>query len=199
MDVQIKELIDKIKNDGVKTGEESAARIIADAESRAADILKKAKSDADTLVATAKADAAKAERSGQEALRQAGRDLVLTVRSEIEGIFAQVMEAETAGALSGSVMTEAVSAAVKALAGDSPGDFDVLVPESSMANLETGLKSALGAQLSAGMEIRPFKGLEAGFRLSRKDGSAFFDFSDKEIAAMLGRYLNPKLAELLSE
>ena len=199
MDVQIKELIDKIKNDGVKTGEESAAKIIADAESQAAEIVRKARSDADTLVATAKADAAKAERSGQEALRQAGRDLVLTVRGEIEGIFGRVIEAETAKALSGSVMTDAVSAAVKALAGDAAGDFDVLIPDSATAELEAGLKSALGAHLAAGLEIRPFKGLEAGFRVSRKDGSAFYDFSNREISTMLGRYLNPKLAELLSD
>ena len=197
MDVQIKELIDKIKNDGVKTGEETAAKIVADAEEKAAAILKKARSDAEALTESARADAAKAERSGQEAIRQAGRDLVLTVKGEIETLFTKVMESETGKALSGPVMTEAVTAAVKALADSEAGEFDVKIPEASFKELETGLKSALGAQVSAGLEIKPFKGLNAGFRISRKDGSAFFDFSEKEVAAVLGRYLNPKLAELL--
>ncbi len=198
MDVQIKELIDKIKNDGVKTGEEHAARIVAEAEEKAVAILKRAKADADSVKETAKADAAKSERSGQEALRQAGRDLVLTVKSEIEILFGKVMEAETGKALNVSVMADGVGAAVKALASDA-GDYEVLLPENSMAELEAGLKGALGAQVSAGLELKPFKGLDAGFRVSRKDGSAFYDFSVKEISAMLGRYLNPKLAELLSE
>lgn len=83
MDVQLKELIDKIKNDGVKSAEENAARIISEAEEKASGIIRKARENADTLRDTARADAEKTERSGKEALRQAGRDLVLTIKAEI--------------------------------------------------------------------------------------------------------------------
>ena len=199
MDVQLKELIDKIKNDGVKSAEESAARIIADAEDRAAAIADKAAKDAASVRQTAKADAEKAERSGREALKQAGRDLVLTVKEEIEQLFGKVLEAETAQSLDSALMNQVIVEAVKRLSGANPDDFNVLVPKDKIDGLEAGLKSALAEEVSKGLEIKPFNGLDAGFRVSRKDGTAFYDFSEKEIAAMLGKYLNPKLAQLLAD
>jgi len=199
MEVQLKELIDKIKNDGVKSAEEKAEKIIRDAEERAAAILKKAEADAAVVRNTAKADAEKAERSGNEALRQAGRDLVLTVKGEIEALFSKVLESRTASALDAELMADAVSQAVKNLSDIEAADADVFLPEDRMAELESAVKTALSDTMASGLEIKPFKGLDAGFRVSRKDGSAFFDFSEREIAAMLGRYLNPRLTQLLSD
>ena len=198
MDVHLKELIDKIKNDAVKGAEENAARIIAEAEGKAAAIVKAAKDEANILRETAKADSEKTERSGREALRQAGRDLILTVRGEIEGLFGKVVAAEAGASLSGDLMASAVESAVKNLARGG-GDADVLLPEKSFAELEKGLRAKLAEEISQGLEIKPFKGLDAGFRIAMKDGTAFYDFSEAEVAAMLGRYLNPKLSELLSE
>ena len=199
MDVQLKELIDKIKNDGVKNAEENAARIIADAEVQAAAVLTTAQANADKLRETAIADAEKTERSGREALRQAGRDLILTVKGEIEALFSKVLKQETAKVLDGELFSELVRSAVDSLSGEKLVALDVLVPEKNFSELENGLLSSLGKELSSGMEIKPFKGLNAGFRISMKDGSAFYDFSDSEIAAMLSRSLNPRLASLLSE
>ena len=199
MDVQLKELIDKIKNDGVKSAEENAAQIIAEANDQASLIARKAQENAASLRETAKADAEKTERSGREALRQAGRDLVLTVKGEIEALFGKVLEAETGNALNSGLLAEVVTAAVKALSESDKGGIDILVPENKLSEVEAGLVSRLGSEISSGLEIKPFKELNAGFRVSRKDGSAFYDFSEKEIAAMLGRYLNPRLARLLSE
>ena len=43
MDVQLQELIDKIKKDGVASAEASSAAIIAEAEAKAAEIINSAK------------------------------------------------------------------------------------------------------------------------------------------------------------
>ncbi len=199
MDVQLKELIDKIKNDAVKSAEENAAKIIAEAEEKAAAIVGSARSEADTIKETARADAEKAERSGIEAIRQAGRNLVLTVKGEIEELFGKILEAETSASLKGDLLEKAVAEAVKALSAGSEGTTDVLLPEAAFAELESGLRAKLSQEIGKGLEIKPFKGLDAGFRISMKDGAAFYDFSEVEVAAMLGRYLNPKLSELLTE
>jgi V/A-type H+-transporting ATPase subunit E len=39
--------------------------------------------------------------------------------------------------------------------------------------------------------------VQAGFRISTKDGSAYYDFSDEGIAEMLSAFVSPRLAELL--
>ena len=46
----------------------------------------------------------------------------------------------------------------------------------------------LAAEIKNGLEIRPTKNVQAGFRLAAKDGSGYFDCSDEEIMQMLMPY-----------
>ena len=50
----------------------------------------------------------------------------------------------------------------------------------------TGLE--LAEEIKNGLEIKPTKGVQAGFRLAAKDGSGYFDCSDDEIMQMLMPY-----------
>ena len=38
-----------------------------------------------------------------------------------------------------------------------------------------------------------------GFRLSLKDGEAFYDFSSESIASLFSSYLNPQTAKIMKE
>ena len=53
MDVQLKELLEKINNDGVQTAEQKASEILSAAESKAAGIVETAKKEADKIIADA--------------------------------------------------------------------------------------------------------------------------------------------------
>ena len=50
MDIQLQELIDKIKNDGVASAEAKAKEIIAEAEKKAASIISSAEEKADSII-----------------------------------------------------------------------------------------------------------------------------------------------------
>ncbi len=199
MEYQLKELIERIKNDGVKDAEDNAARIISEAQQQATTIVKNAEEEARQIRTSAMSDAERAERSGAESLRQAARDLLLTVRESIEKIFDKIITAEVSRSLDQQLMTEAILAGVKCIKTDASGSIDVQIPESQYASLEPGLRGALAAEFAQGISIVPLKGLDAGFRISMKDGSAFYEFSNQELAAMLSRYLNPRLGKFLSE
>ena len=54
--------------------------------------------------------------------------------------------------------------------------------------LEDDGKAELAEEIKNGLEIRPTKGVRAGFRLAAKDGSGYFDCSDDEIMQMLMPY-----------
>ena len=54
MDVQLQELIDKIKKDGVASAENSASEIISKAEKQAAEIISQAEDKADGIIKAAK-------------------------------------------------------------------------------------------------------------------------------------------------
>ncbi len=195
MDVQLKELLEKINKDGVESAEQKAAEIVSDAEKKAADIIAKAKKEAEKIVSDGQAEAKKAEIGGKAAISQAGRDLVLKTKTEIESLFKSIVESEIKSAMSGSTLEQAVTTVVKAWA--DKGEYTVELSEKDFSELESGLKSKLSAELKKGYEIKPFKGVESGFRLSEKDGASYFNFTAEAVASNISELLNPKLAEIV--
>jgi len=196
MDVQLKELIEKIKTDGVKNAEEKTAEIIRKAEIRSAEIIDGANKEAQAIKEAGKAEAARSEQSGKEALKQAGRDLLLDVRSQMSDLYSALLKSGTAESLSGKALTEGIASIIKNWKGDLE-DLSVLVSENQLSEIEKELKSKMAKEIKEGLEIKPFKGASAGFRVSEKDGKAFFDFTDEVLADYLSRYLNTSISEIL--
>ncbi len=197
MDVQLKELLEKINKEGVQDAEQKASEIVSGAENKAGKIVAEAEKKAEKIIADAKAEAAKAEAGGKAAITQAGRDLVLKTKTEIEKLFNSIIEGEIKDIYKGKVLEDAVVTVVKSWSKDSAAA--VQLAEKDLKELESGLKSKLAAELKAGFEIKPFSGIESGFRVSEKDGSAYYNFTSEGIAEVFSALLNPKLAEIVKE
>ena len=74
MELQLDELIQSIKKDGLEAAEQQKKDIIAEAESEARRIIERAQKEADEKTAAAEAKIRKFEESGKASLQQAGRD-----------------------------------------------------------------------------------------------------------------------------
>lgn len=199
MDAQLQEIIETIKSEGVKNAEARQQEIIENANSKAQSIIEDAKKEADSIISKAKQEAQKHEASGRSALQQAGRDLKLSVRSEIEKLFDKVINQATGEALSGDKLAEAIVAALSNWDESKAGDLQLLLPEDQQKKVEEGLKKRLAETMKEGVELKPVSTIQAGFRISTKDGSAYYDFSDEGIAEMLSAFVSPRLAELLKD
>lgn len=196
MDVQLKELIEKIKTDGVKNAEDKAAEIIRNAEIKSAEIIDNANKDAKKIKESAQAEAERTEQSGKEALKQAGRDLILEVKGQLKDIFSDLLKAGTSEALSGKALTEGITSIIHNWKGELK-DLSVLISEKQLKDIDKELKASLAKEIKNGLEVKPYKGATAGFRVSEKDGKAFFDFTDEVLADFLARYLNTTLTETI--
>ena len=84
MDIQVQELIDKIKKDGIESASEEAARLKREAEAEARQIVESAKKEAADIISRGKQDAGRSEKAGVAALEQASRNLVLAFKGEIQ-------------------------------------------------------------------------------------------------------------------
>jgi len=199
MDAQLKEIIDTIKSEGVQSAEKQSAEIIQKAEDQAAEITGAAEKRAAEIVENAKREAARHEQSGREALKQAGRDLLLNLESRITKLFDSVVATSTREAMTSSVMEEAIVTLISSWAGNEAGELEVLLPQERLSQIEAGLRKKLSDQLQAGLTLKPFNDLDAGFRIAEKDGAAYYDFSADGVAAVLTRYLNPRLSDILQE
>ncbi len=200
MDVQLQELIDKIKKDGVASAESTAAQIIEDANKKAASIIQDAKAQAEAIIKEAKAETERMEKSSEDAIKQASRNLLISFRDGITKELDAIIEAGAQGAYSKELLEKLIPETVKVWAQKSDvSDISVLLAEKDLASLESGLKSALKDQLAKGLEIRPDKTLSAGFRIGMKDGSAYYDYSAESVAELFASYLNPKVSAIMKQ
>jgi V/A-type H+-transporting ATPase subunit E len=197
MEIQLQELLDKIKREGVDTARAESERLLAEAQETRKALLGEAEREARAIVDKARADAVRAEESGKAALAQASRDLLLAVRDSLQALLDSLIRVETAAAFGPDVLAEALPAVLKSLAAGGTEDLVVLLPPAVLKKLDDRFTARLAAELKKGVQLKPAPDLEAGFRVVEKGGAAYFDFSADTIAALLARRLNARLAEIL--
>ena len=199
MDTQVKELIETIKADGVQAAEKQAEQIIAAAEEKAQHIVDSAKKEAEGVRAQAESDRRRQEAAGMEALKQAGRDLILGVQAELSAMFKAVVEQSTREAMSSAALEKAIEQVVAAWAKDEEGDISVLLSADDHKALESSLRARLAGKLADGAEVVPTPAVKNGFRLATKGGEVYYDFSAEAVADALSAFLAPRLGEALRE
>jgi len=195
MSVQLQELIDRIKREGVQEAEKQAADMKGQAQTEADRIVSEAKKQAQTIVKKAKEETRQFEAASRDSLAQAGRDLVLNVKKNLTDLFQAVLRRETAGGLDSDVLREALLALIKGWADRKGESGEILIPEKQQSDVVDYVMSRVAKELKGGFEIRPSARIEAGFKIS--EGDAFYDFTDRGIAEFLMEHLNSKVAACL--
>ena len=198
MDIQVQELINKIKRDGIEAASKEAAKIKLDAEAEAKRIVESATKEAADIVEKGKKDAARAEKAGIAALGQASRNLVLVFKGEIQALLDKLVNDQLEVSYNADILKAILPDLLKSWGTKNANTLTVLLPEASLTKLQAYFKTKLAAELKKGLELKSDRNLSSGFRIAKKDGSAYYDFSAESVAEMLSAYLNPQLAEILN-
>ena len=197
MDIQVQELIDKIKKDGIESASGEAARIKQEAEAEAKRIVVAAKREAREIVDRGRADAERFEKAGIAALEQASRNLTLAFKGEIQSLLDRIIAREVSVSYNGDVLNAVLPDIIKSWAGKEGHSLALILPEAELGKIQDYFTEKLTAELNNGLELKSDRNLGAGFRIANKDGSAYFDFSADSVAELLSAYLNPRLGEIL--
>ena len=197
MDIQVQELIDKIKKDGIESASSEAARIKREAEAEARRILDAAARESQDIVARGKADSERFEKAGVAALQQASRNLTLAFKAEIQSLLDKIVNQELSASYRDDVLKSALPDLIKSWAAKGGDSLALVLPEAELGKLQGFFTEKLSAELKKGLELKSDRNLGAGFRIANKDGSAYFDFSSESVAELLSAYLNPRLGEIL--
>ncbi len=197
MDIQLNELIEKIKKEGVGEAETKANQIIDDAKKQASEIIEKGKKEAAQMVSKARADQQQFEAAGKEAIKQAGRDLILNIKANLTSVFDSIIKREVSAGLSENVIAELVPEIIKEWMKKSTDKIEVLLSKEDSAKLEQSLLSKLSADMKKGVVIKAHPGIKSGFRIAEKNGQSYYDFTNEGIAESLVQHLNPVLGEII--
>lgn len=196
---QIKELIKKIQEEGVGAAQQEARKIQQDASQQAQAVLEKANSQAKKILEEAEEKIKRLEASSQSTLKQAGRDLLLSLKKEIMAMLERLIAAEVRAALTPEELAKIIATLIKEYCRQEHKEIIIYLKEEDRDKLEKHFLNKLKGELKKGIELRGEDSIHAGFVISFDAGKSHFDFSDKALALYLGSYLKPKAAELFKD
>ena len=198
MEVQLQELVDKIKKDGVAAADEKAAEIIKAAEEKAKNIIEKAEAEAQESIKKAEAEALRFQKAAESSIDQAGRNTLISFRQGLLNELNAIIKAETVKNYDSAVLKNLIPEAVKGwVKTGNTENLSVILADKDLKELESSLSAALKEHVSKGLELKADSKIAGGFRIGSKDGAAYYDFSAEAVADLFSSYLSPKTAEIL--
>jgi V/A-type H+-transporting ATPase subunit E len=196
---EIRDLIEKINEEGIRAAEEKAQTIEAAAKQRADEILAKARNEAEKMTAAAKDRVHREDEKEKTLLAQAGRDLLLSLRKEINAMLGRIVVTEVRHALTPDVLSRIISEAVRDYSAGEQSDITVFLNKKDLEILEKHFMYQLSEETKKTILLRPSEEISGGFTISFDDKKSCHDFTDKALADYIGTYLKPKLNRILQE
>ena len=193
MEIQIQELIDSIKKDGLEQAKKDAVAYLENAKAEADRIVADAKDEAEKLIEKAKKEIALEEKSSRATLEQAARDAVLSFRKGVELELDKIMHEEVSAKVDGTLLERLIEEVVTS---DLVGK-DAVIEVKDARMVSEAFVQKLSDKVSKGLTVKSSNQVSGGFRVIEKDGSGYIDLTEKEIASLLKPYLNENLKELI--
>ena len=197
MSEELKGLIEKIQIEGVQAAEEKAKTIIDEARRQAAAILERANRDAQKLIQEANERIAKSEETSRLALKQAGRDTMISLKQEINSLLDKIMRASIQEALKPQELGKIIAGLIKEISYKHTEGVEITLKKEDIERIDKGFLNELKDEIKKGVVLKPSDEISAGFLISFDSGKSHFDFTDKAMADYLANYLRPKLQEIL--
>ena len=200
MEIQLQELIDQIKKDGVEVAENEAKSIIDLAKAEADKIISDAQAQADKILSNAKLENERMVKSSEDAITQAGRNLLISFRESVARELKSITSENVVGVYSSDAFAKLIINVVECWANKPDAeDLSIILNTNDLQQLESNVLAALKERLLSGVTLKANDNFDGGFRIAVNNGSAYYDYSAEAVVDMLSNYLSPKVTELLKE
>ena len=193
----VQELIARLKDDGVKAGQDEAQRMIKEAQEKAVNIIDQARTEAKELLESTRTEIKVEKNAAKESLKVAIRDTELMLESKLKAGFADHIKHLVSSELENK---EFLKQLVLTIAGSSCASIpeekglDLLVAKEKLDPLVLEIS---GAVLRKGIEIKASDTDNAGILIRMKDEDVEIDLSDNAITELLLKYLLPRYRAIL--
>lgn len=212
----VQELIDRLRDDGVKAGRDKAGEIVRQAEEQAAAIIARANTEAAEMLEQARAQIETEKTSAIESLRVAVRDTELKMEAELKARFsAHVKRLVSVEMRDIEFLRQIILAVAGLAAGDKACEerpVEISLPqdlfqthEEATTLTEEGKQNfrrlVLGIccdMLREGVDLKPSETLGGGIRVQLVGEDMEIDLSDKAISELLLQTMLPRYRAIVS-
>ena len=194
----VQDLIDRLKDDGVKAGQDEAQRMTNEAQEKAVNIVVQARAEAEELMKSTRAEIEVEKNAAIESLKIAIRDTELMLESKLKTVFADHVKHLVSKELGDN---ELLKQLILKIAGSSSSDIpedkelDLLVAKEKLDPLVLAIS---GTVLRKGVEIKPSESDNTGIFICMKGEDVEIDLSDNAISEILLKYLLPRYRAILT-
>ena len=200
MEVQLQELIDQIKKEGVEAAETEAEAILKSAKEKAEQIISDAQAQADKILLNSKAENDRMLKSSEDAIRQAGRNLLISFRESVSRELKAIIGENVSAVYSSEALAELIVSIVESWANKPDAEYiSVILNSEDLKKLEETLLAAIKEKMLKGITLKANDNFDGGFRIAVNNDSAYYDYSAEAVVNMISNYLSPKVTELLKE
>jgi V/A-type H+-transporting ATPase subunit E len=192
----IRDLIEKIQQEGIGAAEKKAKAIEEEAKRQADDILSKAEKEAQDIIARARGEADQTSERTKSLLSQAARDLFLSIREEVNSMLKRLITSEIGQAMDTGDLERIIADFIKTHGQHGKEEILIGLKKEDAKILENGFLKKLSQEVRKKIVLKTHGDIKAGFTISFDSGKSCYDFTDKAIAEYIGQHLKPALNEL---
>ena len=139
-------------------------------------------------------------KSSEDAIRQAGRNLLITFRESVTKELNAIVGENVTAVYSSEAFAQLIIKAVEGwTAKPDAEDISVILNSEDLKSLEDTLVAGLKEKMIKGVTLKANDNFDGGFRIAENNGGAYYDYSAQAVVDMLSNYLSPKVTALLKE
>ena len=189
----LESLIETIKHEAIEAADKRAAEIIDQAKKEATGIIKSAETKKASLIEEGEKTAEATINKGENALKQAARDLTITVHNDIKQLFHNVLVHE----VDSSFTPETIKTAVLKILEQVGTNSEVQLPD----DLKNEVVSYIHKQLQQSKDVTKIStntALVKGFKIASKDEGWSYQITPEDVTELLNSQLSNQWKEILS-
>jgi V/A-type H+/Na+-transporting ATPase subunit E len=208
----VESIIGRLRDEGIAHGRSQAEALVTDAQKQAADIVAAAQREADNILVDARREAGKVKTAGEDAIRLAMRDTLLSLEGEVVNVFQNRLRRLVKGTLEDPEFLQHLILAVASKAAPPASEGVELLLPSSIVSLEelqrkpeevkpgTLMHFVLtlgGGMLREGITFCVADDSQAGIRVQFVDRDVRLDLTESAISELMLKHMLPRFRALL--
>lgn len=191
-DKNLDKLIAQLKSEAIDKAEKESQSIIEAANKKAESIVKKAKEARQLTLSEAEKEAQDIVSKGESALKQAARDLNVTVKHDLLKLFEIVLKKE----VEKSFTPDLIKTIVVNVVGTLGKNIELKLPKDTEQQLVDTIHKQL-QQSGNSVSIIKDENLLKGLSITKTDEGWSYQITPEEVAAVLNGYLSKKWIHIL--
>ena len=187
-------LIDKIKSEAIEAAEHKAKEILDQASMEAQNITAEAEAKREALLFEADKEAQATLAKGEISLKQAARDLIISVRNDLLKLLKNLLEQEVQDNFTPDLMEKAILIIMENMGSGN----ELRLSEDMESELADKVCRRL-QQSNTSNSISMDSALPKGFSVTKSEEGWSYHISSKELTDLLNEHLSPKWVEILEK